>query len=68
MTIRKYACAASLCALTAPFADAATVSVPEKSQPESITIAPNGDLILGSMSTPKIYRAKKGSDKAEIFI
>jgi hypothetical protein len=60
--------AAGLCALLAAAADAATVSVPEKSQPESITIAPNGDLILGSASSPKIYRAKKGSDKAAVFV
>jgi streptogramin lyase len=60
--------ATGLCALLAAAANAATVSVPEKSQPESITIAPNGDLILGSASSPKIYRAKKGSDKAAVFV
>jgi hypothetical protein len=54
--IRQFTCAAGLCALIAPVADAATVSVPEKSQPESITVALNGDLILGSASSPKIYR------------
>jgi hypothetical protein len=68
MLIRNFICAAGLCALIAPAADAATVSVPEKSQPESITVAPNGDLILGSAASPKIYRAKKGSDKAEVFV
>src|SRR5580704_3370871 len=67
MLIRNFICAAGWCALIAPAADAATVSVPEKSQPESITVAPNGDLILGSAGSPKIYRAKKGSDKAEVF-
>jgi hypothetical protein len=66
--IRKFTSAASLCALIASVANAATVSVPEKSQPESITVAPNGDLILGSAGSPKIYRSKKGSDKAEVFI
>ena len=60
--------AAGMCALLAAAANAATVSVPEKSQPESITIAPNGDLILGSASSSKIYRAKKGSDKAAVFV
>jgi hypothetical protein len=49
-------------------ATAATIVVPEKSAPESITIAPNGDLILGSMGSAKIYRAKKGSDKPEVFV
>lgn len=66
--IRRFTCAAALCALIVPVADAITVSVPEKSQPESITVAPNGDLILGSASSPKIYRAKKGSDKAAVFV
>jgi hypothetical protein len=66
--IRKLTCAASLCALVAPVANGLTVSVPDKSQPESITVAPNGDLILGSMASAKIYRAKKGSDKAEVFV
>jgi hypothetical protein len=68
MAIRKFTHAAGLCTLIAPAANAATVSVPEKSQPESITVAPNGDLILGSASSSKIYRAKKGADKAEVFI
>ncbi len=66
--LRKFTCAVSLCALLAPVANAITVSVPEKSQPESITIASNGDLILGSAASPKIYRAKKGSDKAAVFV
>ena len=66
--IRQFAIAVSLCALIARLADAATVSVPEKSQPESITVAPDGDLILGSAATPKIYRARKGSDKAAVFV
>lgn len=59
---------AGLSVLLAASAMAATVTVPEKSQPESITVAPNGDLILGSASSPHIYRAKKGSDKAEPFV
>jgi hypothetical protein len=47
---------------------AVTVVVPEKSSPESITVAPNGDLILGSAGGPKIYRARKGADKADVFV
>jgi hypothetical protein len=65
---RKYIFAACLPAFCAAAASAATVIVPAKSGPESITIAPNGDLILGSTGSAKIYRAKKGSDKAEVFI
>jgi hypothetical protein len=68
MIVRKFIHAAGWCALAASVAHAATISVPEKSQPESITIAPNGDLILGSAAGPTIYRAKKGTDKAAVFI
>jgi hypothetical protein len=65
---RKFKCSIGLCALISSIANAATVSVPAKSQPESITVAPNGDLILGSAGSSKIYRAKKGSDQAEVFV
>jgi hypothetical protein len=47
---------------------AGAIAVPAKSDPESITVAPNGDLILGSTGNPKIYRSKKGSDQAAVFI
>jgi hypothetical protein len=66
--IRAHTLAASLSALLISSAFGANVSVPAKSQPESITVAPNGDLILGSSSSPKIYRAKKGADKADVFV
>jgi streptogramin lyase len=66
--IRNYIVAACLPALCAAAATAVAVTVPAKSGPESITIAPNGDLILGSTGSAKIYRAKKGSDKAAVFI
>jgi hypothetical protein len=66
--IRNVAIATALSSLILAAAAAATIVVPEKSAPESITIAPNGDLILGSMGSAKIYRAKKGSDKAEVFV
>ncbi len=66
--IRFSIAALGLSALLAGTATAATVTVPAKSQPESITLAPNGDVILGSASSPKIYRAKKGVATAEVFI
>jgi hypothetical protein len=66
--IRMSTLVAGLSVLLTSSAIAADVSVPPKSQPESITVAPNGDLILGSASSPKIYRAKKGVDKAEVFL
>src|SRR5580698_2501816 len=39
-----------------------------KSQPESLTIAPGGVLIVGSASSPFVYRVKPGSTTAEKFI
>jgi hypothetical protein len=66
--IRSYIIAACLPALCAAAATAATITVPAKSGPESITMAPNGDLILGSTGSAKIYRAKKASGKAAVFI
>ncbi len=66
--IRIATATACLSALLTTMAMAATVTVPAQSQPESITIAPDGELILGSASSPKIYRARKTSGAAEIFI
>ncbi len=60
--------ASALCALAAATASAATIVLPEKSAPESITIAPDGDLILGSMGGPKIFRVKKGTSDAKIWV
>ena len=45
-----------------------TVTTDAKSEPESITVAPDGALILGSASKPVIYRAAKGESEAKIFI
>jgi hypothetical protein len=44
------------------------VTTDPQSQPESVTVAPDGTLILGSASKPVIYRTAKGATKAEIFI
>src|SRR6185437_8064644 len=40
----------------------------EKSQPESMTIAPGGVVIVGSASSPYVYRVRAGSSTAEKFI
>ncbi|HWB99284.1 MAG TPA: hypothetical protein VG672_21395, partial [Bryobacteraceae bacterium] len=40
----------------------------EKSQPESLTVAPDGALIAGSASSPYVYRVRKGAGTAERFI
>jgi sugar lactone lactonase YvrE len=39
-----------------------------KSQPESLTMAPDGVLIVGSASTPFVYKVRPGSSTAEKFI
>ena len=39
-----------------------------KSQPESLTVAPGGVLIVGSASSPFVYRVRPGSTTAEKFI
>lgn len=38
------------------------------SDPESVTQAPDGSLILGSAAKPVIYRAAKGESQAKVFI
>jgi hypothetical protein len=66
--IRSIRIIACLSALIPAIAIAAAVTVPAKSGPESITLAPNGDLILGSTGSAKIYRSKKGSDQPAVFV
>ena len=39
-----------------------------KSQPESLTVAPNGTVIVGSASSPLISRIQPGSTTAETFV
>ncbi len=39
-----------------------------KSQPESLTMAPGGVLIIGSASSPFVYKVRAGSSTAEKFI
>src|ERR1700722_2425693 len=39
-----------------------------KSQPESLTLAPGGVLIVGSASSPFVYKVRPGSSTAEKFI
>jgi hypothetical protein len=39
-----------------------------KSNPESLTVAPGGALIVGSASTPFVYRVRSGSTTAETFV
>src|ERR1700691_6109455 len=39
-----------------------------KSQPESLTMAPGGILIVGSASTPFVYKVRPGSTTPEKFV
>jgi len=59
-------------ALIMSFASAATSADiligDEKSQPESLTMAPGGVLIVGSASSPFVYKVSPGSSRAEKFI
>ncbi len=51
---------------TAPAAEILIVDA--KSQPESLTVAPGGTLIVGSASTPFVYKVRPGSTAAEKFV
>ncbi len=52
-----------------PVASAAEILIVDaKSQPESLTIAPGGVLIVGSASTPFIYKVRPGSATVEKFV
>jgi sugar lactone lactonase YvrE len=63
---------AALAALFTGLAQAASAAeiliVDAKSQPESLTVAPGGTLIVGSASTPFIYKVRPGSTAAEKFV
>jgi len=66
--IRTLSIAACL-ALTATPSLAADILVHDaKSQPESLTVAANGDLYVGSASNPFVYRVKKGGTTAQVFV
>ena len=51
----------------APFAAEVLIN-DAKSQPESLTVAPGGVLIVGSASSPFVYKVRPGSTTAEKFI
>lgn len=58
-----------LAIVSAQAASAAEILVGDaKSQPESLTVAPDGAVIVGSASSPFVYRVRAGSATAEKFI
>jgi hypothetical protein len=65
---RLAACVALLTALAQAAPAAEIVIVDAKSQPESLTVAPGGVLVVGSASTPFIYKVRPGSTAAEKFV
>src|ERR1700728_608615 len=66
--LRLAACVALLTGLVQAASAADILIVDDKSQPESLTVAPGGILIAGSASTPFIYKVRPGSTTAEKFV
>src|ERR1700679_1733083 len=65
---RLAACVALLTGLVQAASAAEILIVDDKSQPESLTIAPGGILIAGSGRPPVIYKVRPGSTTAEKFV
>jgi streptogramin lyase len=59
---------AAFIAISVPAFAAEILIMDAKSQPESLAAAPDGTLIVGSASTPFVYKIKSGSTTPEIFI
>jgi len=67
--VRRLAACGAMLACLAQAASAAEILITdEKSQPESLTVAPGGVLIVGSASTPFVYKVRAGSGSAEKFV
>ena len=65
---RLAACVVVLAGLVQAASAAEILIVDAKSQPESLTVAPGGVLIVGSASTPFIYKVSPGSTTPEKFV
>src|ERR1700750_1849411 len=69
LNARRLAASIALFTGLAQAASAAEILIVDaKSQPESLTVAPGGVLIVGSASTPYVYKVRPGSTAAEKFI
>jgi hypothetical protein len=67
--VRRLSFCVALVAGFAQIALAADILVADaKSEPESLTVAPGGVLIVGSASTPFVYKVSPGASAAEKFI
>jgi len=68
-TVRRFATCVALVISFMQAAFAADILIADaKSQPESLTVAPGGVLIVGSASSPFVYKVRPGSSSAEKFI
>jgi len=65
---RLATCAAVIVGFALSASAAEILIADSKSQPESLTVAPGGVLIVGSASTPFVYKVRPGSSTAEKFI
>jgi sugar lactone lactonase YvrE len=65
---RLAACVVLLTGLAQAVPAAEILIADEKSQPESLTVAPGGVLIVGSASSPFVYKVRPGSTTAEKFV
>ena len=63
-----FACVALLAGIAQTAAAADILIADAKSQPESLTVAPGGVLIVGSASTPFVYKVPPGSATVEKFV
>jgi len=63
-----FACVALLAGIAQTAAAADILIADAKSQPESLTVAPGGVLIVGSASTPFVYKVVPGSATVEKFV
>src|SRR5215813_6458617 len=72
MSRSNFRCLAVFIFLLISFVQAASASDiligDAKSQPESLTVAPGGVLMVGSASSPFVYKVRSGSTTAEKFI
>ena len=65
---RLAACILSIASFVQAASAAEILIADTKSQPESLTMAPGGALIVGSASSPFVYKVRPGSSTAEKFI
>jgi hypothetical protein len=67
--VRRLAACVAVAMCLVQAASAADILIDnEKSQPESMTIAPGGVLIAGSASSPFVYKVPSGSSTAQKFV